>query len=259
MQKRAIFNYLFYVFLLSIPFWIVGAMAQEFTQSTPIQLPISALMAICPTLSVLIILLQQKKGHEFIHLLSATFDWRTVKSKKWLIPCVFLMPFIGLISHEYANYRDGVSDQSSFSIPEISIFFAVFFIGAIAEEIGWSGFIKQPMIKEYGALKAGLIIGFIWAIWHLVPYIEMNKTFSWIFIQSVSTILLRIIMVWLFENNNQSLFLMTLFHTMINISPYLFSRNQVNYEPIVFVSTLSIVVFIILLFWETKSFVIRRN
>lgn len=163
--------------------------------------------------------------------------------------------FYWFISHLFRSLRDKSHFYNPFSILEIIIFFVIFFIGAIGEEIGWSGFIKKPMIKKYGALKAGLGIGFVWAIWHFIPYIQMNKAISWIIIQSICTILQRIIMVWLFQNNNQSLFLMSLFHSMVNISPYLFSKSQVNYESIIFLGTLLILSLVLIGFYEPRRFI----
>ena len=56
------------------------------------------------------------------------------------------------------------------SILFVFIFFFVYFIGAISEEIGWSGYAIDPLQDKYGALKASIILGIIWTIWHIIPY-----------------------------------------------------------------------------------------
>jgi len=39
--------------------------------------------------------------------------------------------------------------------------------GALGEELGWRGFALNILQKKYIPLKAGLIVGVIWGLWHL--------------------------------------------------------------------------------------------
>ncbi len=41
----------------------------------------------------------------------------------------------------------------------IPIFLLMFFIGAIGEEVGWSGYAIDPMQNRWGALKASIMLG----------------------------------------------------------------------------------------------------
>ncbi len=53
--------------------------------------------------------------------------------------------------------------------PGFNIIGAVF--GLIAggiEEIGWTGYATPRLLKNHSALKAGLILGILWALWHLL-------------------------------------------------------------------------------------------
>jgi len=49
------------VFALSIPFWILGALAGDVTKTLPINLPISALMTFCPLLAAIILYIKKKE------------------------------------------------------------------------------------------------------------------------------------------------------------------------------------------------------
>ena len=42
--------------------------------------------------------------------------------------------------------------------------------GPLNEEFGWRGYALDRMIKKFGFLGGSLILGFIWAIWHLPWY-----------------------------------------------------------------------------------------
>ena len=129
----------------------------------------------------------------------------------------------------------------------------MFFVGAIGEEIGWSGYIIDPLQNQFGALKASIILGIIWAIWHIIPFNQAGQTPIWIFWQCITTVFLRIIMVWIFNNTGKSVFGMVLFHTMINLSPFLIPNNGVHYDPFVFSILLMGIVAIIVFLWDSKT------
>lgn len=42
--------------------------------------------------------------------------------------------------------------------------------GPLNEEFGWRGYSLDKLIVRFGFLKASLLLGFIWAIWHLAWY-----------------------------------------------------------------------------------------
>ena len=48
----------------------------------------------------------------------------------------------------------------------IPVLFVAFFIAAAGEELGYTGYAIDPMQDRWGALKAGIILGLIWAVWH---------------------------------------------------------------------------------------------
>jgi len=94
----------------------------------------------------------------------------------------FISRFEGLIPPE--DIED-IQNQLN-SIPNIFIILIILFQGLIAgatvnaiagfgEEIGWRGFLLKEF-KEMHFLKASLIIGFIWGIWH-APLILMGHNY----------------------------------------------------------------------------------
>ena len=246
-------NFFALVFLLSVPFWILGALAPDTTKILPIKLPISALMTFCPLIAAAILVYKQQKMQGVKPLLKLSFDFKKIKNKKWLLPIVLLMPVIALLSFLYMKLMGGIVSESQPSPLSVFIFFFVYFIGAIGEELGWSGFIIDPLQNRYGALKASLILGTIWAVWHIIPWSQAHQTTTWIFWQCIATVFLRVIMVWIFNNTGKSVFAIVLFHAMINISPYLIPNYGSHYNPFIFAVLLIITAIAVTLFWGTKT------
>jgi uncharacterized protein len=252
-KNSPIINYFLWVFSLSIPFWILGFVITDTSKIIPINLPISALMAVCPLLAASILVYQKRKSQGVKALLKQTFDYQKIRDKKWYFPIIFLMPIIALLSYWYLNFTEILLPKPQLSFSSIFIFFFVYFIGAIGEEIGWSGYIIEPMQNKYGVLKASIIIGIIWAIWHIIPYYQAHQSTNWIVWQCMGTVFLRIIMVWIFNNVGKSVFSMVLFHTMLNISPNLIPNYGSHYDPFVFCMLLMIAVLFIIFFWNAKT------
>lgn len=255
MKKQTTYKFFPLVFALSIPFWIAGYFASDFTQNNPLKLPISALMTFCPMISAIILLRSNKNN--ITDFLNLTFDFKKISNKIWYIPIILLMPTIATISYVATHSHDYHFHNGNFPFTSLIIFLFLYFIGAIGEELGWSGYATEPLQTKFGAFKASLILGSVWAVWHIVPYIIMGRTFNWILLQSISTILLRVIMVWIFNNTNKSVFAMILFHAMINLSPYLLAVDNVNFNPFILTISLLVCTATILIFWRTDNFKLK--
>lgn len=253
-KVRAILPFFGLVYLLSVLFWILGAVGPDFTKIFPIKLPISALMTSCPLMAAVILVYKKQKSQGVNQLLWLAFDFKKVKDRRWYLPIVCLMPVITILSYEYTKFTGTLLSEPQTPDLYILIFFIVYFIGAIGEEIGWSGYAIGPLQNRYGALKASIILGVIWAIWHIIPWSQTHQTPVWIIWQSVSTVLLRVIMIWLFNNTDKSVFGMILFHTMINISPYLIPNQGAHYHPFITCILLIVTVVVIVFLWGSKTF-----
>jgi membrane protease YdiL (CAAX protease family) len=42
------------------------------------------------------------------------------------------------------------------------------------EEIGWTGFATKRLLNKYSPLKAGFILGILWALWHMLADFSNN-------------------------------------------------------------------------------------
>lgn len=87
------------------------------------------------------------------------------------------------------------------------------------EEFGWRGFSLPKLQTAHGALGASLIIGIVWAIWHLPIYV-MNGPQSYIpfFLSLLRIVPEAILLTWLYNSTGGSVLLCMLFHAVYNVT-----------------------------------------
>ena len=210
-------------------------------------------MTFCPMIAAVILVYKERNKQGVNDLLNHAVDFRKIKDKKWYLPIVFLMPAIAVLSYGYMKLTGILLPEPQTPVLSIVIFFMIYFVCAIGEEIGWSAYAIDPLQNRYGALKASIILGVIWAIWHIIPWSQTHHTPVWIIWQSVGTVFLRVIMVWLFNNTGKSVFGMVLFHATMNISPYLIPNQGAQYDPFITCILLIVTVVVIVFLWGSKT------
>ena len=223
--------FLILVFVLSIPFWILGAIK-------PIQLlpglPISALGVVVPALSALILVYKNERLSGLFQLLRRSFDFRRVKNKNWYLASVLINPAIAVLAYGLMRVVGKSIPNPTLSLLAIFPMFVLFFVSALGEEIGWTGYATEPLQRRLGIVIAGLLLGLFWAIWHFIPLVQAHRSVEWIAWWSLGTISLRMIMIWLYFHAGKSVFAAAVFHAMINVCWQLFPINGSYYDPRVF-------------------------
>ena len=148
--------------------------------------------------------------------------WRLNFKKIWLLPTLLLGPVTALLTVVIL-----IAVQGSFSweygIPAamiVPVFLLIFFTNALPEEYGWRGFALDPLQKRTNALSASLILGAIWALWHLPLFFIEGTTQAAIpmYQYFLQTIVLAIFYTWLYNNTGGSVLIAILFHAVANTS-----------------------------------------
>jgi membrane protease YdiL (CAAX protease family) len=121
-------------------------------------------------------------------------------------------------------------------LPMLGLFVYVFFLGGpLGEEPGWRGFALPRLQRAYGPLLGSLILGFIWAFWHLplfwAPAWNLPPTVLNIVMFLIAAIAFTIVMTWVFNNTKGSLFIAVLVHT--SFDTFLAILNKALPVPIV--------------------------
>jgi membrane protease YdiL (CAAX protease family) len=158
-------------------------------------------------------------------LLGRSFDYKRIKEQKGYIFALLLMPILFLISWGTATILE--MELSPAPVPMIAFIipFIAFFFAGLSEEIAWMGYAFGPIEQKHGTLKATLILGVIWALWHLPMYIFTSPNAGLLITQLFSVVMLRFIIVWFFKNTNQSIFITIMLHAIYNVCLTIFPVN----------------------------------
>ncbi len=242
------------VLILSIPFYMLGFLPDDaWRRLIPINLPISAFAIVIPPAAAMIMVYTENGASGIRSLFARVFDYRRTTNMIWYIPAVFIFPCILTISYIIMLILGMPLPEPKIVLMEIPIFFVVFFIGAVCEEIGWSGYAIDRLKDKWGAVGGALIIGVIWAVWHIIPYIQTDHTTTWVVWHTILTIIERIIYVWIYYNAGQSVFAVIITHAMNNVAFFLFPNHGSHYSPFITMWITSAVLILILLIWDWRT------
>ena len=98
--------------------------------------------------------------------------------------------------------------------------------GGAWEEPGWRGFALPSLQAGRSALLASLILGAVWALWHLPLVVATGQMGAW---DIVTIMAWALVLTWVYNGTGGSVLIVMLFHAMFNtvsgsfISPLAFS------------------------------------
>lgn len=252
-SRRSVPAFILLTFVLSIPFLLVA----ETPLPGPLNLPVSSLMLVCPAIAAAILVFREEGGGGVRRLFARVLDFRKI-GMIWYLPILFLMPAIMLLSYGVMLLLGRPLPADPF-VPYllIPVFVLLFFITAIGEEAGWTGYATDPLQERWSALLTALVLGAVWAVWHLIPWILLN-TPVWAAGQSLSTVALRVLIVWLYNNTGKSVFAATLFHGMVNVAEFSFPNYGSYYDSVVSGAITAAVAVVVTLLWGPATLAGRR-
>ncbi|WP_232702049.1 CPBP family intramembrane glutamic endopeptidase [Halobacterium wangiae] len=122
-----------------------------------------------------------------------------------------------------ATLDEGVQE---FGVTPLAILPALFFatLPPILEELGWRGYALDRLQMNWSALSASLILGVVWAVWHL-PLFFVEGSFQaesvgfattgfWLFM--VGIVALSVTFTWVYNHTSRSILGIILLHGWVN-------------------------------------------
>lgn len=146
------------------------------------------------------------------------FDWRC--SVRWYVVALLLPPTVALavmgVGKVIGAPVPSTDPPPLLGYPLLLAF--VFFLGGGQEEPGWRGFALPHLQSRHGASRASLILGLVWAGWHVPLFFspassQAGLPFWW---YVVHTIAIAYVFTWLMNSGGGSVLPAMLLHAGLN-------------------------------------------
>jgi membrane protease YdiL (CAAX protease family) len=144
----------------------------------------------------------------------------------------------------------------------IAFVYILFLGGPLQEEFGWRGYALERFQEKWNALVSSIVVGLVWGAWHLPLFFMPRQEFYYqrpIWGLMLSVTLLSFLFTWLYNNTRGSILAALLFHTMFNLSHYLFPTLGSDRATQYFFLLLFVAVGVVLVIWGPKRMVRERH
>jgi membrane protease YdiL (CAAX protease family) len=239
------------VIVLTIPFWVIGALVD--VQVLP-GIHVSALMFVTPGLAAAILTYRSSGAAGVAALIRRCVDIQRIRPVTWFVPILLLHP-AALVLSFWIMERLGLPLPADPSVAwsMIPILVIIFFISGSFEQAGWMGYAFEPLQQRFQALPAALILGAFWAVWHYIPLVQGGRAIGWIAWWTVATVAIRVIMAWLFNNTEHSVFATILFQVVLNTGMAIFPNQGSHYNPMVTGLVLTVIAAVVVAIYGPRT------
>lgn len=107
------------------------------------------------------------------------------------------------------------------------------------EELGWTGLVTPWLRRRHGVLATGVILGLVWAAWHLLPaywfsgsHLGALSLVSFLLDPFLLLVGFRVLMVWVYDRT-ESLLVGMLMHTSLTASARIISDLDAGALPLI--------------------------
>jgi uncharacterized protein len=166
--------------------------------------------------SIIVLLLSYKTG-EWKALLDRIGKWNV--NARWYLFAIFYMVVVKLLAALVYRWIAGSWPEfgtEAWYIMIIAILFST--LVQAGEEVGWRGYALPRLTEKIGLPFASLLLGVIWAIWHLPLFFvhgadKFGQSFPLFMVQVIA---LSVALGFLYWKTNGSLLLTMLMHAAVN-------------------------------------------
>jgi uncharacterized protein len=189
-------------------------------------------------------------------------------SAKWYLTIFLFVPVLMIVTTildllsggSIAPFEKAAAPFLVHPLSIIPFMLSIFFIGPFPEELGWRGYVLDRLQTKRNALVSSLILGVVWALWHL-PLFFIKDTYQynqgawseWFWLFMIGIIPLAVIFTWIFNNTRRSTLAIILFHFMVVFTDELLNLTMRTdlYSTLLWV----IVAMAVTMLWGTKTLV----
>ncbi|UII80409.1 CPBP family intramembrane glutamic endopeptidase [Flagellimonas sp. CMM7] len=264
-KKPILYKYFALTFIISWSLWSPFYFSQEISEFWVLP------GAWGPTIAALILTYLNRGKAGIAELLRKLLKWKA--SFKYYIFSIFGVLLIGIITvlihkttgGEFPDSKIvlegmGLSEgQIGLAIMLSPIFFLINTLlgGPIAEELGWRGYAQEMMQRKFTPNISGLLIGFLWSIWHLPLIVFLPKAVGHMPVLAYIPLMtaMGVIFSWLYNRTKGSVLFAILLHGGMNFTHGFLGSNALSDSNFLMIQvTLIVVVAILLSQWNKTKF-----
>lgn len=256
--KRSPLKFFVLVFALSLLVELLGPLTAHFSEGLSLAIPsgfnlVTVLIAgYVPFIAACVLVSGERQPGGIRRLLSRVFDGKHIEHKLWYLPVLLLNPLIFTLTYWAMRLLGRPLPSPSIAWATLPFAIVVIVIEAVGEEVGWTGYATDPLQERWGALRAGLILGAVTALWHVIPGLQFHQTLSYIVWQGLCDVAWRVLGVWLYNNTGKSVFALILVHGTYNLSWILFPINGSSYDPAIAFPIMVVLALLVTFLWGSK-------
>ncbi len=146
----------------------------------------------------------------------------------WYVFAILIV-MIGTVGQLTINKLLGNDFNGVLFLAQLGSFLPLLILGPLSEEIGWRGYALGRLQTRWNALTSSLIVGLVWALWHLPLFMmvgtsqhELGIPFIGFLIQLMAS---SILYTWLYNNTKQSLWSAILLHWLYTYAAQVLSSG----------------------------------
>ena len=217
-QTRSLRDFILLEFVLSIPFWGIGALAQA--RVIPDQVMFRAAWSLTPMTAAAILVYRAERAAGLKRFYQRILDYKRIKSKAWYLAVFLVGPLIVFVHYGLALLVGVHVPPPHFTLL-VPLSFLGFFLIAYAEELGWTVYALDTAQDRWSAFTASVMVGIMWASLHTPVWALAGQSLAWCAWQWLYVVALRVLMAWIYNNTGKSLFAMDLVHPGLFVWWYL--------------------------------------
>ena len=212
-------------FVCALPVLIAGIDLTNvtFTSDIPVAVGVGILLTgYAPTFAALFVAWLMPGGGGVAALLRPVLRWRVAPA--WYVAVLAAPIVLFLVAVGIHVAVGGAAPASLLSVPrgpDLAFLFGALVAGSFGEEVGWRGFAQPRLQGHYTPLVASVIVGSIWATWHIWPVITPGGGgITWLIALETYArlIAMSVIYAWIFNATGGSVLLVMLAHAGHNIA-----------------------------------------
>ncbi|GAB3476797.1 CPBP family intramembrane glutamic endopeptidase [Nocardiopsis coralliicola] len=206
----------------TLPFYALGPLLGSLSPVTGSDVPGAALMFACPAIAALAAARHGSGARAFLLSLR-----QPVPRTWWWVAALGALPAVVAVA-------SGGPLGGGMTVAQLCGLAAVYVLSAAAEEAGWSGYVHPRLLPVLGELGSSLVIGAVWGLWHVVPWVQRGDGAPAVAAHFLFTVAFRVVLGrFCTAVPRGGLWLATAGHASLNIAWAASPNSGADYDPLI--------------------------